>query len=479
MSNNKPIIYCLRQDLRLNDNPALHAAVRSAQPVILCYILDDSQPWPPGGASRWWLHHSLAQLDKAIAAKGGQLLLRRGPWVATLLELVQQTNASAVYWSRNYEPFMQQAEHDLYQALQAVDVEAKRFPGYLLFEPEAIRTNSNGPFKVFTPFWKACLRQPSPKQCLPTPTSIAAYPGQLSSEALADWELLPQKPDWAGGLREHWTPGEQGAEQRLQDFLQTGLQGYKELRNHPALPHTSRLSPHLHFGEISPRYIWHAVQEELAINGAYQRDAEHFLSELGWREFSYHLLHHWPDLPENPFRPQFANFPWQQNAAALHAWQRGLTGIPLIDAGMRELWHSGWMHNRVRMVVASFLVKNLLIHWTAGENWFWDTLVDANLANNAASWQWVAGSGADAAPYFRIFNPVTQAKKFDPDGVYIKHWVPELRTLSQQYLHAPWEAPADALAAAGIVLGKDYPKPLVDLSSSRQRALEMYQKIKV
>ncbi len=479
MNTTQPIILLFRYDLRLSDHIALSAAVKSGNPIIPCYILDEHSPgeWTMGGASRWWLHHSLSSLQASLTAKGGDLILRRGQLQEQLLKLVNQVNASAVYWTRMYEPHFADIEQQLNQLLTAQGVTAKRFPGYLLFEPEDIRTNSDGPFKVFTPFWRACLKQSPVKKPLTVPRQINFYKNPVTTEALTDWHLLPTKPDWAHGIRDSWQPGEKNAKKLLKTFLQQGLPGYQKKRDQPALPNTSRLSPHLHFGEISPRQVWYTIQIELALTGEHQQDTECFLREIGWREFSYHLLQHWPTLPSIPFRPQFAHFPWRKDQRALRAWQQGQTGFPLVDAGMRELWHTGWMHNRVRMVVASFLVKNLLIHWHDGETWFWDTLVDADLANNAASWQWVAGSGADAAPYFRIFNPVTQSEKFDPDGTYIKKWVPELKNLSGKYLHRPWEASDSLLQGAGITLGRDYPKPIADLKVTRQRALDAYSSI--
>ena len=303
----------------------------------------------------------------------------------------------------------------------------RRFAGGLLFEPEVPRTKSGDPFRVFTPFYKACLTLDAPKPPLPRPESSLSAPADWpGSEGLEDWGLLPTEPDWAGGMREAWEPGEAGAKARLLWFLDEAMGGYSDQRNRPDRPGTSGLSPHLHFGEVSPHQCWQAVENRLAEDDRGARGGRSFLRELVWREFSYHLLSHWPHLPERAFRPEFMAFPWDEDEAALKAWQQGRTGYPIVDAGMRELWQTGWMHNRVRMITASFLIKDLMIPWQVGENWFWDTLVDADLANNAASWQWVAGSGADAAPYFRVFNPTLQGKKFDPNGDYVRRYVPEL-----------------------------------------------------
>ena len=480
MTNHQPVLYCFRNDLRLADNKALTAAIESGQPVALCFVLDDETPdqWRLGGASRWWLHHSLTSLISDLKDLNCQLILRRGVWDQTVAKIAKEIDAETVFFSRAYEPYAATQELRLKENLEALAINTKRYGGYLFFEPEQIRTQNDAPYKVFTPFWRRCLEQLNPQLPKNRPRDLKTLSRSPASETLADWQLLPTKPDWAGGLKETWQPGETGAWQRLTEFLDQAASNYKDQRDIPSVPGTSRLSPHLHFGEISPRQIWHHIQVTLSTHSNLQVGADAFIRELGWRDFSYHLLHHWPHLPEKPFREEFARFPWQSNGKALRDWQKGQTGIPLIDAGMRELWHTGWMHNRVRMIVASYLVKNLLIPWQAGEAWFWDTLVDADLANNAASWQWVAGSGADAAPYFRIFNPVTQSSKFDPAGVYIKKWVPELAKMPAKQLHAPWMADTQVLKAAGVTLGKTYPKPAVDLKTSRQRALDAYQAIK-
>ena len=476
-----PILVWFRQDLRLADNRALTAALATGRPVLPVYILDDAAAgsWKRGSASRWWLHHSLNSLAKELSDLGAPLILRRGDTARQLAQLATETGATAVYCSRCYEPWAVRLEASLKDVLAKASIEVKRFSGGLLKEPEVIRTQAGDPFKVYTPYWRALNAGGTPSLPLARPIAITSVKTKIASDALQDWALLPTRPDWAGGLREAWQPGEDGAAINLKRFLDEALAGYADMRNRPDKAGTSRLSPHLHFGEISPHQCWHAA----ALRGAAQtgkadKGLEVFHKELVWREFSYNLLIHWPDLPEKPFRREFAAYPWSKNKKALKAWQRGQTGYPIVDAGMRELWHTGWMHNRVRMVVASFLIKHLLIPWQQGEAWFWDTLVDADLASNAASWQWVAGSGADAAPYFRIFNPVTQGETFDPEGVYVRRWVPEIAALPDADLHAPWMAPPAVLASAGIVLGRTYPLPIVDHGEARARALAGYESVK-
>jgi deoxyribodipyrimidine photo-lyase len=475
-----PIIYWFRNDLRVDDLPGLAAALAAGGPVIPCYVLDDESPgqWRAGSASRWWLHHSLSSLQSDISDLGGSLLLLSGDTREALPRLVADSGAAAVYCSRQYEPWAAQLEQDLHQRLSAGGVELRRYPGTLLFEPEAISNQSGLPFRVFTPFWRSCRRL-APAACQPGPTAKAHwYRGTLPCEDLDDWALTPANPDWAADWHQWWQPGSEGARRKLQRFFAHGIEGYSEGRDHPSLDCTTRLSPHLHFGELSPRAVWHAALSQAADSPALDSQVEKFLSELGWREFSYHLMHHFPDIPERAFNPSFAEFPWIEDDNKLRAWQRGQTGYPIVDAGMRELWQTGYMHNRVRMITASFLTKHLLIHWRQGAAWFWDTLLDADLANNSCSWQWVAGSGADAAPYFRIFNPILQGKKFDAGGDYLRRWVPELAELPDRYLNSPWEAPADVLGNAGINLGTSYPLPIVDHPSARESALAAYAMIR-
>jgi deoxyribodipyrimidine photo-lyase len=470
-----PTLFWFRQDLRLADNPGLAAAVAAGRPVLPVYVLDESSPgrWRPGGASRWWLHHSLAALSAAIAEKGAPLILRRGAAAEAIPALVAETGATELHWNRCYEPFAIERDRALKQALSSAGITVASHNAALIAEPWTMRTKAGEPYKVFTPFWRALRAERAPPPPLPAPAALAAPARLPASDALDSWGLLPRRPDWAGGLRQAWRPGEAGARERLAVFVDRVAQ-YGAARDRPAGDGTSRLSPHLHWGEVGPRQAWHAALAAAAAGGD-EGSAEAFLRELGWREFAHHLLYHWPGLPERPWRPAFGSFPWATDASALAAWQRGATGYPIVDAGMRQLWQTGWMHNRVRMIAASFLVKDLLIDWRRGQDWFWDTLVDADLANNAAGWQWVAGSGADAAPYFRVFNPVLQGRKFDPDGSYVRRYVPELARLPETWIHEPWAAPPEILAAAGVALGRDYPQPLVEHGAARDRALAAYR----
>lgn len=476
MTSSPPAVFWFRNDLRVHDNPALLAAAAEEGPLTVVYILDDETPgsWKRGGASRWWLHHSLKSLSETIASYGGQLLLKRGRAREVMLELTAALGARRVYWNRRYEPWAIACDTEIKSALKARGIEARSFNGSLSVEPWDIATKQGKPYRVFTPFWRALKSQHRPGDPAPAPQTMAWAPIS-GSDALEDWDLLPRDPDWSHGIAESWEVGEDAAKNRLEAFVAERLNGYDSQRNIPSIKGTSRLSPHLHFGEISPRQIWAAVESSPHGDSA---DADSFLSEIGWRDFSYNLLYHFPTLPDENFQTRFDTFDWTGTAEALKAWQRGLTGYPIVDAGMRELWHTGWMHNRVRMIVGSFLIKDLMIHWKSGEDWFWDTLVDADLASNAAGWQWVAGSGADAAPYFRIFNPVSQGEKFDPDGEYVRKWIPELARLPKRVVHAPWTADRDTLARAGLVLGRDYPKPIVDHAQARQSALAAFEKIK-
>jgi deoxyribodipyrimidine photo-lyase len=462
-------IVWFRNDLRVHDHQALSAAA-GIGPVVPVFILDDGAPWPLGGAAKWWLHHSLVHLAATLRALGSPLIFRRGPAAHVLRELIHETGAARIHVTRNIE-----AKATAYDACLAkmLPVPLTSFDGLLLHDPQTLRTGNGGPYRVFTPFFRALRTAVSEATPLAAPASLEAPSAQLQSDDLAEWRLTPRRPDWAAGFANDWSPGETGARTRLANFLASRAATYAQDRDIFAKDGTSRLSPHLRFGEISPRTVWRATQTSLGGEAS----AEKFLSEVGWREFSYHLLHHFPGLPEQNLRREFDGFPWTDDASALAAWTSGRTGAPIVDAGMRELWATGWMHNRARMICASYLVKNLMTDWRRGASWFWDTLVDADLANNSASWQWVAGCGADAAPFFRIFNPMLQGQKFDPHGVYVRRWVPELTKLSDRDIHAPWLAAASSLRAAGVVLGETYPRPLVDLNASRARALAAFSQL--
>jgi deoxyribodipyrimidine photo-lyase len=469
-----------RRDLRLADNPALYLAAEEHDAVIPVFIWapEEEGDWPPGGAHRWWLHHALEQLDADLRGRGSRLVLRRGKSLQVLRDLIEETGAATVYWNKRYEPALRARDLAVAEALREDFCAFASLEGYLLHDPERIETSTGGPYRVFTPFWKRLkgeLDVPDPisKPRIGATKAPGAWPTSLQLDAL---ELLP-KVGWAGGLRDTWQPGEAAAQQRLQHFLDDLLIDYEAHRNRPGLDGTSMLSPYLHHGHLSPRQVWTAV-EDWVQNKPMREAADAYLREIAWREFSYHMLYHFPHTPGAPLKDKFAGFAWKEDDALLECWQQGRTGYPIVDAGMRQLWQIGWMHNRVRMIVASFLTKDLLQPWQRGAAWFWDTLVDGDLANNTMGWQWSAGSGADAQPFFRIFNPVSQGQRYDPDGAYVRRWVPELAKLPDRYLHAPWTAPPDARETAGIRLGEDYPAPLVDHSNARERALEAYQRIK-
>ena len=461
-------LFWFRQDLRCQDNPALTLACRNHQKIILLYIKESHPAVPMGSAQQWWLHHSLLSLKHNLQKINLDLTVREGEPLTILKEIIAENGVSAVYWHRCYEPANSARDQQIKTDIKSLGINAVSCNGSLLNEPWDVLNQSGGYFKVFTPYWRQCLRQMNVRPVM----NIANWPAHhpVASLQIKDLALLPCNPDWSENFGNFWQPGEQGALCRLDNFISTHLYGYKEHRNIPSIQGTSRLSPHLHFGEISTQTIWFAVQQAKENPGCDMESAECFLSELGWREFSRQLLYHYPNLPHTNFKRQFDRFPWQDNKAVLTKWQRGLTGYPIVDAGMRELWHTGYMHNRVRMIAASFLIKHLMIDWREGAAWFWDTLLDADLANNAASWQWVAGSGADAAPYYRIFNPVLQGEKFDPSGDYVKLWVPELASVPKKWLHKPWEAP-------GLLSGIDYPPPVVDHAAARKLALTSYQDI--
>jgi deoxyribodipyrimidine photo-lyase len=474
--SDQPVVLWFRQDLRLCDHAALEAASGTGRPVIPVYVLDEAAAgaWKPGGASRWWLHMSLAALAGDLARRGAMLILRRGNAALEIPSIARETGAAAVFTGYAAEPWARQSETAIARALRAEGIGLHRFRTATLFDPEVLRTQAGGVFGVFSPFARACFALGGPRPPLPSAGRFRTRPAPRS-DALSDWGLLPGKPDWAGGLRAAWTPGEAGARTRLEHFLTHGLADYERCRNLPGSDGTSMLSPHLHWGELSASQVWHAAAHAEQGSG---KALETFLKELLWREFSLYMLWHHPTLPDAPLRPEFGRMPWREDRAGLRAWQGGLSGIPIVDAGMRQLWHMGWMHNRVRMIVASFLSKHLLIPWQKGERWFWDTLVDADLASNSANWQWVAGCGTDAAPYFRVFNPVLQGRTFDPEGGYVRRWLPELAALDRQFIHAPWEAPGAELARAGVRLGETYPEPIIDLAGGRARALEAYRALK-
>ena len=474
-----PAIMWFRRDLRLTDNPALAAALEAAGPNVIClYVREtDDNLRPMGGAAKWWLDKSLRSLNAAIEAHGGQLILRTGDAKAELASIIEETGAEAVYWNRRYDLSGREIDADIKETLKSRNITVKSFNGSLLTEPWTQTTGSGGYYKVYSPYWRAVQANYACPKPVKSPEALETF--SIQSDALDDWELHPKQPDWSTGFDPIWNPGEQGAQDRLEHFLSGPVNSYGADRNRPDLEDgTSSLSPHLAFGEISPTQIWRATTSRIDSGDVNEKNGRKFLSEVAWRDFSYVLLFHNPDLATENYKSDFDMMPWQDDQELLEAWQAGQTGYPIVDAGMRQLWQTGWMHNRVRMIVASFLTKHLLIHWRKGEDWFWDTLVDADPASNSASWQWTAGSGADAAPYFRIFNPITQGEKFDETGDYVSKWCPELAKLPRKYLYQPWEADADVLAEAGITLGETYPNPIVDHKTGRERALDAYETLK-
>jgi deoxyribodipyrimidine photo-lyase len=475
MSSHRTALVWFRRDLRLTDQPALHAALGNADRVVPVYIHapDEDAPWQPGAASRWWLHHSLIALSSALERRSSRLIVRSGPSLQTLQALIRESGATMVAWCRLYEPAARERDAKLAVALAEAGIEVRECVGSVTFEPGSLLNAQQLPYRVFTPFWRAAqaaLDGMSPPSR--APSKLPPVASNLHSTDMESLDLLPRVA-WDAGLKQTWTPGEAGAHRRLKAFVDE-IAHYRVGRDRPDRPGTSRLSPHLHFGEIGPRQIL----TELHAHGRQSQSIATFRKELGWREFAHHLLYHFPETHDRPLDRRYEALRWSRNQAALRAWQRGATGFPIVDAGMRELWHTGWMHNRIRMIAASLLTKNLRIDWRSGARWFWDTLVDADLANNTLGWQWTAGCGADAAPYYRIFNPVLQAERFDPHRAYVRRWVPELARLPDRWIHRPWEAPEDVLDAANVQLGKTYPRPIVDLKRSREAALEAYEQVK-
>jgi deoxyribodipyrimidine photo-lyase len=467
-----PVLLWFREDLRLTDHAAVAAAAERGAPVIPLYVLDETpERRPLGGASRWWLDKSLRALAASLERLGSRLILRRGPAVEAVLAVAAETGASAVLWSRSFEAFGREQDRALTTALEERGAQAHAFLTSLLHDPETLRSGTGQPYRMYAAFRKAAVPAFAGRTPLPAPKRLKAPADWPESDALDAWGLHPTRPDWSAGFAD-WRPGEAGAQARLDRFLAEALARYDDDRNSPSVEGTTRLSPHLRFGEISPLQVLAAAHVAATADPALQAAEEKLTFEVAWREFHHHLLAHNPDMAERALRPAFERFPFRRAPKDLTAWTSARTGYPIVDAGLRQLWTTGWMHNRVRLIAASFLVKHLLIDWREGERWFWDTLVDADPANNPASWQWVAGAGIDAAPYFRIFNPVAQGERFDPEGAYVRRWIPELAALPARFIHQPWTAPAEVLAEANVRLGETYPRPMVDHAFARTRALE-------
>ncbi|MAI36589.1 deoxyribodipyrimidine photo-lyase [Alteromonas sp.] len=467
-------IMWFRQDLRVNDNPALNAACDMGK-ILPIYIYDDTTPdgRAPGSASQWWLHHSLTSLNDRL---NGHLKIFKGDPKVLISKIMESIKAKAIFWNRCYEPWQINRDKEIKKQLIDSEFEAYSSNGSLLWEPMKVLKKDGTPYKVYTPYYRnGCLKIEEPRYPKAPPARITYADDEYKDDGLDALNLLPEIK-WDSTISKMWKPGEEGAADNLSEFIQHAARQYKDGRDIPSMKGTSRLSPHLHFGEVSPNQVWYAIKDKFGATE--DKSIDTYLSELGWREFSYYLLFHFPTLPNKNFNDKFDKFPWRKDAKALKAWQTGNTGIPIVDAGMRELWQTGYMHNRVRMIVGSFLVKNLLLSWHEGERWFWDTLLDADLASNSAGWQWVAGSGADASPYFRIFNPILQGEKFDKKGKYVRKYCPELKDLPDKYIHKPWETPGVIAKDAKLELGKSYPEPIVDLKASRQRALDAFQEIK-
>ena len=465
----------------MSDNPALHAAVESGAPVLCVYVADKVTPnvRTIGAAQEWWLHHALKALDDSLRERGSRLLIRSGPVEDVLCDLAEEAEAGSLHMNKRYDPEARTLDEGIAETLCAEGLEVEAHDGHLMHDPSLIRTKTGGYYKVYTPFWRAFCAEGEPRKPLPAPDRIDGAGGNLESLTLAELDLLPTAPDWSGGFGE-WKPGEAGGRERLDEFLHEHLNGYVTGRDAPGRDVTSKLSPHLRFGDVSPFQVWHAMdghEDEVA-----PEDFETFRKELVWREFNHHLLFNIGELESRNVHRKYDALEWRdiegEAADDWRAWKKGLTGYPIVDAGMRQLWQSGWQHNRVRMICASFLVKHLLVDWRHGERWYWDCLVDGDPASNPGNWQWVAGTGADASPFFRIFNPITQGPKFDTDGDYVRRWVPELAELPTKHIHAPWEAPKSVLQKAGVTLGSDYPEPVVDHKFARKRALDALQALK-
>jgi len=477
-----PAIVCFRRDLRLTDNPALGAAIASGKPLILLYIFEEDtrRGRARGGASSWWLDKSLRALSQSIQKKGGTLIFRSGDPLTVLTSLMQETKADTVYWNRRYEQPARNKDTSLKASLKDKDIQVHSFNASLLTEPWTFKTGSGLYYKVFTPYWRKIQASYTPPAPIPAPKQLTTL--SLTSEDLDSWTLHPKSPDWSTGFTGHWQPGETGAHKRLKTFLEKSVDLYKDNRNRPdIIGGTSGLSAHLAFGEIGPAQIWRATIDHInapKTDHSDEDNARTFLSEIAWREFSYVLLYHNENMATENYNRAFKHMPWREDPAQYESWCKGQTGYPMVDAGMRQLWQTGWMHNRVRMIVASFLTKHLLLPWQLGEEWFWDKLVDADPASNAASWQWTSGSGADAAPYFRVFNPITQGPKFDQTGDYVRKYCPELAKLPNKYIHRPWEAPPIVLAKANVEIGVTYPAPIIDHKKGRERALAAYADLK-
>ena len=469
-----------RRDLRLSDHQALSAAMETECPIIPLYIYSENENQATGSASKWWLHQSLKSLESSIRSLGGKMILRTGEPASILQSICKETNAQCIHVSTSFDPFWKGIDASIQKALSPSGIELKSFPGQLMWDPCSIRNKSGKPFQVFTPFWKHLCQQSPPARPLPAPAIWPKHPGTtLKSECLESFRLLPSI-HWDKGIQASWAPGENEAMAQLRRFQSEAYGNYEGKRDFPGIAGTSRLSPHLHFGEITPGQIYHHLETTTCRTKSSGASVmlSTYMKEVGWREFAHHLLHHFPHMTKCPLRPEFETFPWRKDETMLLAWQKGQTGYPIVDAGMRELWATGWMHNRVRMIVGSFLVKHLLLDWKLGAEWFWDTLVDADLANNTMGWQWIAGCGADAAPYFRIFNPIMQSQKFDTHGDYIRKWIPEISNLSDNDIHTPWNVDPMILKMAGIELGRTYPVPIVNHTIARETALDAYHRMK-